>query len=57
MQTVHILSTTTNTYDVLVADDVVFTKAALTGHRGPTKGKPVKAVATQAEAEQEETSK
>lgn len=59
VDTIHILSyDQLNTYDVLVADDVVFTRAALEGFiAGPTKGKSVKAVATEAEAEQEETSK
>ncbi len=39
-----------NTYDVLVADDVVFTKAAYDAFvAGPAKGKSVKAVATSSE--------
>ena len=42
-----------NTYDVLLADDVVFTKAAYdTFIAGPVKGKAVKAVATESEVEQ-----
>ena len=41
-----------NTYDVLVSDDVVFTKAALeTFIAGPARGKSVTAVATSAEVE------
>ena len=41
-----------NTYDVLVADDVVFTKAALEAFiAGAPKGKSAKAVATSSEAE------
>ena len=41
-----------NTYDVLVSDDVVFTKAALeTFIAGPARGKTVTAVATSAEVE------
>jgi len=40
-----------NTYDVLCADDIVFTEGALaTFLAGPTKGRSVKAVATEAEA-------
>jgi len=39
-----------NTYDVLVSDDVVFTKAALDAFlAGPAKGKAVKAVASESE--------
>ena len=42
-----------NTYDVLCADDVVFTQVALDAFlAGPATGKGAKAVATQAEAEQ-----
>ena len=42
-----------NTYDVLLADDVVFTKAAYDAFiAGPAKGKAVKAVATESEDEQ-----
>jgi large subunit ribosomal protein L4 len=45
-----------NTYDVLVADDVVFTKGAFDGFvEGPQTGKSVKAVATSAEAGSDET--
>lgn len=41
-----------NTYDVLVSDDIVFTKAALEAlSNGPVRGKSAKAVATSAEAE------
>ena len=40
-----------NTYDVLVSDDVVFTRGAFDAFvSGPVKGKSVKAVATSAEA-------
>ena len=40
-----------NTYDVLVSDDVVFTKAALEAFlAGPITGKSVKAVGTESEA-------
>jgi large subunit ribosomal protein L4 len=46
-----------NTYDVLCADDVVFTQVALDAFlAGPAKGKGAKAVATQAEAEKTEAS-
>jgi large subunit ribosomal protein L4 len=42
-----------NTYDVLVSDDVVFTRAALDALLdGPVKGKTAKAVATSTEAEE-----
>ena len=42
-----------NTYDVLCADDVVFTSGALDAFvAGPTKGKGAKAVATESEAEE-----
>ena len=41
-----------NTYDVLVSDDVVFTRGAFdTFVAGPAKGKTVKAVATSSEAD------
>jgi large subunit ribosomal protein L4 len=41
-----------NTYDVLVSDDVVFTKTALEAlSNGPTRGKSVKAVASSGEVE------
>jgi len=39
-----------NTYDVLISDDVVFTKAAIDAYiAGPVSGKSVKAVATESE--------
>lgn len=42
-----------NTYDVLVSDDTVFTKGAFDAFvAGPVTGKSVKAVATEAEAEE-----
>jgi large subunit ribosomal protein L4 len=42
-----------NTYDVLVSDDVVFTRAAFDAFvAGPTTGKGAKAVATESEAEE-----
>ena len=42
-----------NAYDVVVADDIVFSRAALDGLvAGPAKGKSVKAVATASEAEE-----
>ncbi|ACZ22875.1 LSU ribosomal protein L4P [Sanguibacter keddieii DSM 10542] len=42
-----------NTYDVLVSDDVVFTKGALDAFlAGPTTGSSVKAVATESESAQ-----
>ena len=49
--TVHVLFVDQlNTYDVLVADDVVFTQDALTTFlAGPVAGKSVKAVATESE--------
>ena len=44
-----------NTYDVLINDDVVFTKEALAAFvDGPAKGASVKAVATESEAKAEE---
>ncbi len=47
-----------NAYDVVVNDGVVFTRAALdTYTAGPTKGRSVKAVATESEAAAEETEK
>ncbi len=51
---VHLLAADQlNTYDVLCADDVVFTAAALDAFlAGPATGKGAKAVATQAEAEE-----
>ncbi len=53
-QSVHLLPVDQlNTYDVLVADDVVFTKAAYDAFvAGPSKGKSVKAVAAESEVEQ-----
>jgi large subunit ribosomal protein L4 len=53
-QSVHLLPVDQlNTYDVLVSDDVVFTKAAYDAFvAGPSKGKAVKAVATESEVEQ-----
>lgn len=54
---VHLLTADQlNTYDVLVSDDVVFTKAALDAFlAGPPKGKSATAVATESEAAQIET--
>jgi large subunit ribosomal protein L4 len=44
-----------NTYDVLVSDDVVFTKGALDAFlAGPAKGKTAKGAATSSEAEETE---
>jgi len=56
---VHILAyDQLNAYDVLVADDVVFSAAALDAFvAGPASGKSVKAVATESEAAVEEASK
>ncbi|GAB2508897.1 50S ribosomal protein L4 [Paramicrobacterium agarici] len=53
--TVHVLSyDQLNAYDVLVSDDIVFTKAALEGFiAGPAKGKSVTASASSAEATEE----
>ena len=52
LQGVHVLPVDQlNAYDVLLADDVVFTKSALDAFiSGPAKGVSVKAVATSAEA-------
>jgi large subunit ribosomal protein L4 len=52
LQGVHVLPVDQlNAYDVLLADDVVFTKSALDKFiAGPTQGASVKAVATSAEA-------
>jgi len=52
VDTVHILAVDQlNTYDVLLCDNVVFTKAAFEAFvAGPSTGKSVKAVATSAEA-------
>jgi len=44
-----------NTYDVLVSDDVVFTRGALDAFlAGPATGRSVKAVGTASEASQAE---
>ena len=50
---VHVLTADQlNTYDVLLSDDVIFTKAAYDAFvAGPAKGKSAKAVATSTEAE------
>ena len=52
VDTVHVLSVDQlNTYDVLLSDDVVFTKGAYDAFvAGPATGKSVKAVATSTEA-------
>jgi large subunit ribosomal protein L4 len=52
VDTVHLLAVDQlNTYDVLLSDDVVFTKGAFDAFvAGPSTGKSVKAVATEAEA-------
>lgn len=54
VQSVHTISVDQiNTYDVLVNDDTIFTKGALEAFlAGPAKGKSVKAVATEPEAEE-----
>lgn len=39
-----------NTYDVLISDDVVFTRGALDGFLAPASGRSAKAVATSSEA-------
>jgi large subunit ribosomal protein L4 len=53
VDTVHLLAVDQlNTYDVLLSDDVVFTKAAYDAFvSGPATGKSVRAVATSTEAE------
>ena len=53
VDTIHVLSVDQlNTYDVLLSDDVVFTKGAYDAFvAGPATGKSVKAVATSTEAE------
>ena len=53
--TVHVIAADQlNTYDVLVSDDVIFTRAALEAFlAGPTTGKGAKAVATESEAAEE----
>jgi large subunit ribosomal protein L4 len=55
VHSVHLLAVDQlNTYDVLLSDDVVFTKAAYDAFvAGPATGKSVKAVATSTEAEEE----
>ncbi|CAM05999.1 large subunit ribosomal protein L4 [Saccharopolyspora erythraea NRRL 2338] len=54
LQNVHLIDPSQlNTYDVLVNDDVVFTKAAFERFvAGPAKGKTAKAAATSGEAEE-----
>jgi len=56
LDTVHIVAVDQlNTYDVLVSDDVVFTKGAFDAFvAGPPKGRSVKAVATSTEAAAED---
>jgi large subunit ribosomal protein L4 len=53
---VHVLTADQlNTYDVLLSDDVVFTRAAFDRFvAGPPKGRSVKAVGTDTATEQEE---
>jgi large subunit ribosomal protein L4 len=55
LQGVHVLPVDQlNAYDILLSDDLVFTKAALDAYiAGPAKGSSAKAVATSAEAAQE----
>ena len=55
LQGVHVLPVDQlNAYDILLSDDVVFTKSALDAYiAGPTKGASAKAVATSAEAAKE----
>ena len=55
LQNVHVLPVDQlNAYDILLSDDLVFTKAALDAYiAGPGKGASVKAVATSAEAAKE----
>jgi large subunit ribosomal protein L4 len=52
LKSVHVLPVDQlNAYDVLLSDDVVFTKSALDTYiAGPAKGSSVKAVATSKEA-------
>jgi len=59
VDTIHVLSVDQlNTYDVLLSDDVVFTKGAYDAFvAGPATGKSVKAVATSSEAETIEADK
>jgi large subunit ribosomal protein L4 len=56
VSTVHLLEVgQLNTYDVLISDDIVFTKGALDAFlAGPPKGKSAKATASSAETEQVE---
>jgi large subunit ribosomal protein L4 len=56
VDTVHIVAVDQlNTYDVLVSDDVVFTKGAFDAFvAGPPKGRSVKAVATSTEAAEQD---
>ena len=58
-QDIHVLAVDQlNTYDVLINDDVVFTKGALDAFlAGPAKGGSVKAVATESEAATTEETK
>ncbi len=53
VDTIHVLSVDQlNTYDVLLSDDVIFTKGAYDAFvAGPSTGKSVKAVATSTEAQ------
>jgi large subunit ribosomal protein L4 len=55
LQSVHVLPVDQlNAYDILLSDDIVFTKSALDAYiAGPAKGASAKAVATSAEAAQE----
>lgn len=55
LQGVHVLPVDQlNAYDILLSDDLVFTKSALDAYiSGPAKGASAKAVATEAEAAQE----
>jgi len=57
VDTVHLLAVDQlNTYDVLLSDDVVFTKGAFDAFvAGPVTGRSVKAVATSSEAAEVET--
>jgi large subunit ribosomal protein L4 len=56
VDTIHVIAVDQlNTYDVLLSDDVVFTKAAFDAFvAGPATGKSVKAVATEAEVAEDE---
>ena len=55
LQSVHVLPVDQlNAYDILLSDDIVFTKSALDAYiAGPAKGASAKAVATSAEAAKE----